>query len=104
MKSSTYLNIILTVIALNLSILSLVLLGWVPGVQADAPAPKESYVGTVRLAPNEVLDVNIEQLDGRSFYGELPVIIEESEERLNVNIEQVGGQTVYSGRLKVEHE
>jgi hypothetical protein len=85
MKAQTYLNIVLTVIALNLSILSLSVLDVLPQAtatnqpqqQLSIPVNEDGSVD-VRLQPSDQLNVTIEDVDRGAFrYTDIPVKIED---------------------------
>ncbi len=87
MKPQTYLNIVLTIIALNLSILSLSMLDVLPQAtatnqpqqqqQLSLPVNEDGSVD-VRLQPSDQLNVTIEDVDRGAFrYTDIPVKIED---------------------------
>lgn len=95
---------VLGLIALNLSLFSAALFGWLPAAQSADGEPKSAaqYAKvplnpdgsiTVRLAPEETMSVNIEQVRGRTIYGGIPV---EGEGTLDVNLRQLGGRSVHN--------
>jgi hypothetical protein len=83
MKYSRYLNGVLTIIAVCLSIICLNLLGLIPSANArEVPQQKFTNVPvnsdgtiTVKFAPNAIMDVNIEEVGGYSTFGNLNVDI-----------------------------
>ncbi|MEL6534132.1 MAG: hypothetical protein AAFQ98_01910 [Bacteroidota bacterium] len=102
MKTDRWTKILLTVIALNLTFLSLSKLEIIPKAYADEPKPAAVYPNSpyglvpvnadgsinVRLNALDEIDVNI---TGISTFDEL-----------DVNIEEVGGFMVGAGPLKVK--
>ncbi len=84
MKQIKYLNVILTIMTIFLGIIVLAITGLIPTASAKEPASnkfvqfplnKDGSI-TVRLAPNETIDVNIDEVGGFSTFGKVPVKIE----------------------------
>ncbi len=109
MKTDLYTKVILTIIAVCLSIN--VLQSWelIPTATADG---METNTIVVPLNPDgsidvnvktimENMDVNIEEINGNSFYGSAIPVTANGE--LDVNIEEVGGYSV-SNKLPVEQK
>lgn len=87
MKPQTYLNIVLTVIAFNLSVLTLSVLDVLPQATATnqpqqgqtmrVPVNEDGSVD-VRLQPSDELNVTIEDVDRGAFrYTDIPVEIQD---------------------------
>jgi biopolymer transport protein ExbD len=94
MRNLTYLNVVLTIIALNLSLLTLSMLDLVPQAKADkqvaaqqqlrAPVNEDGSID-VRLQPSDELDVTIEDVESNAFsYTDIPVEIQDQ----TVEVEQ----------------
>lgn len=81
MKSNVYLNVILTVIAACLVILTLRNLSIIPQAMAEQKSPP----------PNgyTMVPVNAD--------GQVEVVVKSFDDRLDVNLEQVGGYGCYNG-------
>lgn len=115
MKKNHYLSIVLTVIAVNLSLQTLSQMDLIPRAYAAKSDKSKTDVllkdwseerlslplnpdGSlnVRLLSAEEIDVNIRNID---TYDEMRVSIEgvNTSEELNVNIDEVGGSSIYSG-------
>ncbi len=114
MKIDTYTKGILTVIAACLLLLTVKQFDLIPTAKADVPGTgMDKYVVmptnpdgsiNVRLAPNEVMDVDLVDI---STYDELEVELVRinTSDELDVNIDEVGGSYVSSGgpiRVEVE--
>lgn len=109
MKSSIYLNILLTVIAVNLSFQTLQELNIIPTAHASeteisnisepefglVPLNENGKIEVEFLPPDEI-DVNITGID---TYDELDVNIAgiETSDELDVNIDEIGGGYVSNG-------
>jgi biopolymer transport protein ExbD len=87
MRHQPYLNIVLTVIALNLSLITLSMLDILPQATATNRAPAQQQVRVpvnedgsidVRLKPSDELSVTIEDVDQNAFtYTDIPVEIQD---------------------------
>lgn len=116
MKADIFTKLALTVIAVNLTIMTVKDLSFVPTVEATGPnsvsglAPNGQYglvplnedgTITVKLKPNDEIDVNIV---GVETSDELDVNIDgiNTNDELDVNIDEVGGSYVSSGTIKVK--
>ena len=105
MKIDLYVKFLLSVIALCLVLIVVKDYALYPEVHAEAgtrPVPKTAWVqlpvntdGTIDVnlkSSNIVLDVNLEEIDGRSLYGvELPV-----------DIRRIDGSSIYGGAIPVQ--
>jgi len=106
MKIDTYTKGILTVIAVCLLLLTVKQFDLIPVAKADQPlGPEGKYTlipanpdGSIyiRMAPNEVMDVDLVDI---STYDELEVNLVEinTSDELDVNIDEIGGSYVSSG-------
>jgi hypothetical protein len=111
----TYLKIVLTLIAVCLTVLTLDTLNILPKAYATpqatnatpqtyglVPVNADGSI-TVKLAPNETLDVNVKSVDGRSlFNGMLPVAVNSSSNPLEVNLKLIDGRSVYTSYIPVD--
>lgn len=95
-----YLKAVLTVIALCLVVLTFDSLGFFPRAVASGPAVATQYGMvplnadgsiTVRLA-NDVMDVNIKQVDGRSLFSN----------SIPVDVRAVDGSGIFNGAVPVQ--
>jgi len=103
MKTDRYTQIVLTVIALCLCVLTIQNLAILPEVQAsDTPAFAPTTV-SLPLNPDGTIDVNIKSVD---YNLKMPVVIKDIDtyDELNVNLKEVGGSSVSSssGKLNVK--
>ena len=111
MKVDAFTKIVLTIIALNLTIITIKDLSIVPSLKATGPndfrglAPNGQYglvplnedgTITVKFKPNDEIDVNIV---GVETSDELDVNIDgiNTNDELDVNIDEIGGSYVSSG-------
>lgn len=85
-----YLNAVLTVIAFCLVLITFAVTGIIPSANAKDGNPRTVVVPlnpdgsiNVKFAPGSVQNVNIQEVGGRSTYGQL-----------DVNIEEVDGSSV----------
>lgn len=115
MQIDKYTKIILTVIAVNLTILSFSRLDIIPeaiaGKEHSATNPSEMQYGLVPLNENgtisatlsnsEEMDVNITGID---TWDEMEVKLEEisASEKINGNIEKINGHSIFSSELPVK--
>jgi hypothetical protein len=81
MKTNRYMNVILTVIAGCLVILTLQNLSLIPQATASGPNQKPADYALLPVNGDGTVDVNIKRI----------------EDKLNVNIEQIGGYGCYNG-------
>ncbi len=91
MKIDRYLKIVLTIIAINLTFLSLKDLDIVPKAYAsdsDLPSIGGVNYGLVPINKDGSIDVSIKSVSTNSI--------------MAVNIEEVGGWSIIGGKLKVE--
>lgn len=80
MKSIKYLNMLLTVIAFCLCVITMSLLGFIPAANAkgnnqhfaNVPVNPDGTI-TVKLAKSETMDVNIESCSSNAFYNAEPI-------------------------------
>jgi hypothetical protein len=90
MKTDRYLKIVLTIIAINLSFLTLNQLDILPKAYAGEVPPSSGNLnyGLVPLNPDGSIDVRIKSIS--------------QDNPLDVNIEKVGGWSLFGGKIKVE--
>ncbi|MBT3208983.1 MAG: hypothetical protein HN704_12845 [Bacteroidetes bacterium] len=89
MKSDVYLKIILTVIAINLTIITLQSVSIIPNINANSlEKSNETQPNTSGQNVNTAVDVNIKSIGGFDIYGKLPVIIKnyDTQDRIPVEI------------------
>ena len=103
MKTDLYTKIILTVIAVSLTLIVVQNMNIITPVQAwEDPTAKASGYAVVPLNVNGEIDVNIKSID---TYDMMPVKIKDVDtyDELNVNLKEVGGSSVSqsSGKLNV---
>lgn len=83
MKQIKYLNVVLTIIACCLVVISLAVTGFIPTAKAE---PRRNYTNqiapiavnadgsiNVKFSPKDVMDVNIESCSGRAFSRAEPI-------------------------------
>lgn len=101
MSATKYLNAVLTVIALCLTLITLVVTGLLPTAKANPPQDIGRFVTVplnpdgslnVKLVNSEPMDVNIKEVAGSSSG------------KLNVNLEQMSGRSIFNGKLPVNIE
>jgi hypothetical protein len=95
MKTSFYLQFILTVIAINLTMLTLKQFDVIPSAHA-APAPTASITAAAT-------DVNIVSVNGQSvFGGNLPIVIKDIETTDKLAVEVKGWQTYDVPQIEIK--
>lgn len=96
MKTTAYLQFILTIIAINLTLLSLKEFEVIPTAQAHD-------VSLNTPANKEVTDVNIVSIDGRNiFNGTLPIQIKEVYSGQKLPVEVVGWDTYDQPQVEIK--
>lgn len=91
MKTDLYLKIILTVIAINLTIITLQNISIIPKINANALEKNPNINSNLtNQSSNPPVDVNITSIGGFDIYGKMPVIIKnyDSNDRIPVEITQ----------------
>ena len=81
-----YLNAVLTVIAICLVLISLAVTGLIPSANAKETKPATLTVPVnadgsinVKLSNSNIIDVNIEEVDGHSLDDAVPVILQKKD-------------------------
>jgi len=91
MKTDLYLKTILTVIAINLTIITLQNISIIPKINANALEKNPNINSNLtNQSSNPPVDVNITSIGGFDIYGKMPVIIKnyDSNDRIPVEITQ----------------